>query len=220
MASEQSFDAGDLKSRILRPDAEGFRVAAQAIKDGKIVIVPTYTIYVLVCDAFNAEPLAKLRALRKSPADKPITIVMDKTRVPEFAEVDERQRKIMDIFLPSPVSLYVQKRDSRLDAALTYSDAIVVWYQDCEVGTLYKEHGDLLGISSSNFKGLPDATTLEEAIAYFGDEVDYYMDGGPARGIKPSAHIDIREKPVKLMREAPHYPLSKIRETLAQYGLE
>jgi L-threonylcarbamoyladenylate synthase len=207
--------------QILKPGKQEFELAGQAIRNGKIVVVPTLTIYVLVCDAFNAQALEKLRAIRNSPADKPITIVMGKSRISEFAEIDERQQRIIDIFLPSPVSLYVQKKkNTPLDAAAANSDAIVIYFQDSEIRTLYDHSHTILGISSSNLKGLPDATTLEEAISYFGDNVDFYFDGGPARGNKPSPHIDIRMQPAESRREAPHFPFSKIQEILAQHGLD
>lgn len=207
------------KYQIFQPGPREFELAGQAIRDGKIVVVPTLTIYVLACDAFNARALAKLRAIRNSPADKPITIVMDKSKIPEFAQIDERQQRIIDIFNPSPVSLYVQKKNNALDAALAGSDAIVVYFQDSEIRTLYDCSRTILGISSSNLKGLPDAQTLDEAISYFGDHVDIYFDGGPARGAKPSPHIDIRTEPVEPRREAPHFPFSKIQEILARHGL-
>jgi L-threonylcarbamoyladenylate synthase len=206
--------------QVLKPGPREFEMAGQAIRDGKIVCVPTLTIYVLVCDAFNARALGKLRAMRNSPADKPITIVMDKSRIAEFAEIDERQQRIIDIFSPSPVSFYVQKKpNTPLDAATAGSGAIVVYFQDSEIRTLYDYSRTILGISSSNLKGLPDATTLEEAVNYFGDNADIYFDGGPARGNKPSPHIDIRTEPVEPRREAPHFPFSKIQEILAQHGL-
>ena len=111
--------------QILKPGKQEFELAGHAIRNGKIVVVPTLTIYVLVCDAFNAQALEKLRAIRNSPADKPITIVMDKSRISEFAEIDERQQRIIDVFLPSPVSLYVQKKkNTPLDAAAANSDAV------------------------------------------------------------------------------------------------
>jgi tRNA A37 threonylcarbamoyladenosine synthetase subunit TsaC/SUA5/YrdC len=98
---------------ILSATPEAYQKAPQAIRDGKIVVMPTLTIYVLVCDAFNETALKKLRAVRNSPADKPITIVMDKLKIPEYAIVDERQKEIIDIFSPSPVSMYVQKKKKR-----------------------------------------------------------------------------------------------------------
>ena len=209
-----------LSPPILHPSPESFDRAADIIAQGGIVVVPTKSIYVLVCDAFQPAALARLRAVRHSPPDKPLTIVMDKTRVPEFAVLDERQRRIVDLFLPSPVSLWVSKKDHRLDAAVCTSPVIVVYYQDSEVGQLYQRYGNLLAISSSNHRHHPDAATIQEAVAYFGPSVDLYLDGGPPRGTKPSAHLDIRYCPAILRREAPHFPLQRIRDILTAHGLE
>jgi len=76
----------------MKTSPEAYEKAAQAIRDGKIVVMPTLTIYVLVCDAFNPAALERLRAIRHSPADKSITIVMDKSKIPKYAVIDERQR--------------------------------------------------------------------------------------------------------------------------------
>ncbi|AFA50091.1 L-threonylcarbamoyladenylate synthase [Acetobacterium woodii] len=206
--------------QILTAGQDAYEKAAQAIRDGKIVVMPTLTIYVLVCDAFNAAALKRLREIRHSPADKPITIVMDKSKIPEYAVLNERQTKIIDIFSPSPVSLYVQKKDKTpLDAATAASDAIVVYFQDSPIRDLYECFGSILAISSSNTKALLAAKTIEESIAYFGETVDLYIDGGPAQGDNASPHIDIRTNPVESRRAANHFPFEKIKAILAENGL-
>lgn len=206
---------------VMKADREGLEKAAEIVRAGGIVVIPTLTIYVLVCDAMNGPALVKLRRIRHSPEDKPITIVMDKTRIGEFAELDERQRRIIDLFSPSPVSLYVRKKPvTALDPATAGSDAIVVYFQDSPVRELYERSGLILAITSSNLKGLPDAMSVEEAQGYFGEEVDLYLDGGPAAGSFPSPHIDLRTVPVESRREAEHFPFSRIREILAEHGLE
>lgn len=164
--------------QIMKASPEAYEKAAQAIQAGKIVVMPTLTIYVLVCDAFNASALRRLREIRHSPADKPITIVMDKSKIPEYAVIDKRQQQIIDIFSPSPVSMYVQKKaKTPLDAATASSDAIVVYFQDSPIRDLYECCGTILAISSSNTKALLAAKTIAESIAYFGKDVDLYIDG-------------------------------------------
>jgi len=207
--------------QIIKTSPEAYEKAAQAIRDGKIVVMPTLTIYVLVCDAFNPAALERLRAIRHSPADKPITIVMDKSKIPEYAVIDERQRQIIDIFSPSPVSMYVQKKEiTPLDTATASSNAIVVYFQDSPIRDLYECSDTILAISSSNTKALPAAKTIEESIAYFGQTVDLYVDGGPAKGDNASPHIDIRTDPVESRREANHFPFVEIKAILAEHGLK
>jgi len=207
--------------QIMKASPEAYEKAAQAIQAGKIVVMPTLTIYVLVCDAFNASALRRLREIRHSPADKPITIVMDKSKIPEYAVIDKRQQQIIDIFSPSPVSMYVQKKaKTPLDAATASSDAIVVYFQDSPIRDLYECCGTILAISSSNTKALLAAKTIAESIAYFGKDVDLYIDGGPAKGDNASPHIDIRACPVESRREATHFPFEKIKSILKEHGLE
>lgn len=207
--------------QIIKASPKAYQKAAQAIRDGKVIVMPTLTIYVLVCDAFNASALKRLREIRHSPADKPITIVMDKLKIPEYAVIDERQQQIIDIFSPSPVSMYVQKKaQTPLDAATASSDAIVVYFQDSPIRDLYECCDRILAISSSNTKALLAAKSIEESIAYFGENVDLYIDGGPAKGDNASPHIDIRTKPVESRREANHFPFEKIRAILTEHGLE
>ncbi|MDP2842362.1 MAG: L-threonylcarbamoyladenylate synthase [Acetobacterium sp.] len=207
--------------QIIKASPKAYQKAAQAIRDGKVIVMPTLTIYVLVCDAFNASALKRLREIRHSPADKPITIVMDKSKIPEYAVIDERQQQIIDIFSPSPVSMYVQKKaQTPLDAATASSDAIVVYFQDSPIRDLYECCDRILAISSSNTKALLAAKSIEESIAYFGENVDLYIDGGPAKGDNASPHIDIRTKPVESRREANHFPFEKIRAILTEHGLE
>lgn len=209
------------KYQLMKASQEAYEQAAQAIHEGKIIVMPTLTIYVLVCDAFNDSALKNLRAIRHSPQDKPITIVMDKTKIPEYAVLDERQQRIIDIFSPSPVSMYVQKKEhSPLDIATAGSDAIVVYFQDSPIRDLYECSNLILAISSSNTKALPAATTIEESIAYFGDNVAIYIDDGPAQGDNASPHIDIRKDPVESRREASHFPFSKVKQILAEHDLE
>lgn len=54
--------------QIIKTSPEAYEKAAQAIRDGKIVVVPTLTIYVLVCDAFNPAALERLRAYPSQPS--------------------------------------------------------------------------------------------------------------------------------------------------------
>lgn len=204
--------------QLLSANSDSLKIAGDAIRDGKLVVLPTYTIYVLACSAFAPEPLAKIRAIRHSPADKPLTVVIPKDKIQQYARLDAREKKIIDVLLPAPACLYVTKKDHRLDLAVTYSDFLCVFWQDNEVAQLYQNSQTVLAITSANTKGLIPAKSISEAIDYFGDVVDLYLDGGPIRGSSASAHLDIRKDPVELKRAASHFPIEKIREILSGIG--
>lgn len=206
--------------QVLKPTEESFEIAGKALRDGRLVVAPTYTVYAIVCDAFNEQALGALRRAQGSPADKPITVVMDGETIARYASITEREQRIIDVLLPAPVCVFVNKRESRLDLATTYSDAVSVFWQDSEIEKLYNHSGTVLALTSANRNGLPVATIVQEAIDYFGDAVDVYIDGGGSRGNYPNAQIDIRTRPVKFVREAPHFSADKIKSILAEHGLE
>jgi tRNA threonylcarbamoyl adenosine modification protein (Sua5/YciO/YrdC/YwlC family) len=54
--------------------------------------------------------------------------------------------------------------------------------------------------SSANLSGRPPAETAEEVVAYFGNQLDLVLDGGPRRGGMPSTLVDLSGPKPKLLR--------------------
>jgi L-threonylcarbamoyladenylate synthase len=205
---------------ILPVNKETFKIAGQAIRDGKIICLPTATIYILACSVFCKDAIAKIRAMRNSPEDKPLTVVMSKSQIKKYALLTSREQKIIEVLLPSPVCVYVNKKNNKLDLAVTYSDFLCVYWQESEVADLFYKAKTILAITSANMMGLAPAQTVKEAVNYFGDKVDLYIDGGKPRGKSASAHIDIRKEPVELRRAAAHFPFEKVQSILKEHGLK
>lgn len=206
--------------RLLPSTIGNLKIAAQLIHQGRLVVVPTSTIYVIACDAFNKQSLNAIRRICKSPYDKPLTTALTKEKIPQYAVLTPREKKIVDLLLPSPASLYLNKKDDSLDHAVTFSDAICAFCQESEITTLCELADTVIGITSANPNGMRDADTIFKAIEYFGNEVSLYLDGGSSRGNYPSAHIDIRTEPIQLVREAPHYPFKQVQQILHRNKLQ
>ncbi|MBT9310862.1 L-threonylcarbamoyladenylate synthase [Leptothoe kymatousa] len=195
--------------------------AAKIIQQGGLVIVPTHSIYVLACSAFSVQATARLRRAKQSPATKPLTIVVDKDAIASYAHVDQRQSQIIDCIVPHmPVSMWLKKKTHGLDAAIAHSDAVVMYFQETEIGQLYKQCGCPLAISSANMAGGTPVDTVNDAKALFGNDVDYYVGGGDQRSGEPTAHIDIRETPIRLKRAATANPFSVVQAVLSAHHLD
>lgn len=206
--------------KVLKPCKESYRMAGEAIKHGKVIIVPTDAVYAVVCDAFNADAVRKLRELRQSPADKPLSLIIDKKEIDKYCVVkNDLYNRVIDALVPGKVSFLMEKRGKEFEEAVPKSDAICVFWQDNETRGVYEESGTVLAISSANKAGQPEATTLEQALGYFGDEVELYIDSGEERGNKGTTQLDIREDKIKVMRESVMYPLEKINEALKDKGI-
>ncbi|MFZ5989300.1 MAG: L-threonylcarbamoyladenylate synthase [Bacillota bacterium] len=206
--------------KILKPCEETYKLAGEAIKNGKVIVVPTDAVYAVVCDALNEEAVKRLREIRQSPNDKPLSVIIDKKDIEKYCEVkNDDFRRIIDILLPGKVSFLMKKTGSEFQYAAPGSDAVCVFWQDNETRGVYEKSRTILAISSANKAGQPEATTLKEAVSYFGDEVDIFIDSGEERGNKGTTQLDIREDNIKVMRESEMFPLNRINSLLKENGI-
>jgi tRNA A37 threonylcarbamoyladenosine synthetase subunit TsaC/SUA5/YrdC len=65
----------------------------------------------------------------------------------------------------------------------------------------FLEQTGALMTTSANQPGEPVAETLVEAQAYFGDNVDFYVDGGPLRGRPPSTIVRVVDDAIEIIRQ-------------------
>lgn len=207
--------------KVLKPCEESYKIAGEAIRQGKVIVVPTDAVYAVVCDAFNKEAVDRLREIRQSPSDKPLSLIIDKDEIEKFCVIkDESYKKIIDLLLPGKVSFLMKKKGEVFGHAAPNCDAICVFWQNNESKGVYEKSGTVLAISSANKAGFPEATTLEQAVGYFGNEVELYIDSGEERGSKGTTQLDIRENGIKVMRESPMCPLERINEVFKENGVE
>lgn len=203
--------------KILKPCEDTYKIAGEAIKQGKVVVVPTDAVYSVVCDAFNKEAVARLREIRQSPADKPLSLIIDKAEIEKYGVIhNERFKQMLEVLLPGKVSFLVQKKGDIFNEAVPNSDAVCVFWQDNETKGVYEQSGTVLAISSANKAGKPEATTLDQAIEYFSEEVELFIDSGEERGNKGTTQLDIRTNDIKVMRESPMFTLNDINIVLKE----
>lgn len=207
--------------KVLKPSEETFKLAGEAIKQGKVIVVPTDAVYAVVCDAFNEDAVARLRTIRQSPAQKPLSIIMDKDVIEEYAILEDNTHKmIIDELLPGKVSFLLKKKGKVFEEAIPNNDSMCVFWQNNETKEVYKNSGTILAISSANKASCPEAITVEEAIAYFGGEVELYIDSGEERGNKGTTQLDLRESEIKVMRESGIFPIQRIVSILEENNID
>jgi L-threonylcarbamoyladenylate synthase len=205
--------------KVLEANPENIKLAAVIIREGGLVVCPTNSVYGILCDANKKEALDKIRKIRNSPADKPLTIVVAKQDIKKYAFVNEREEKIIASLLPSPVSIFLQKKKDCFPDAIPHEDTICIFWQNSEVLQLYNYAQCPLAITSANKKGQPDPIHIDETVRNFGTEVDIYLKVEGYRGNKPNLQLDIRNNGLKVIRDAPHFTFDLITRILKENGL-
>lgn len=80
--------------------------AVDFLRQGKIIVYPTDTIYGLGCDALNEEAVGKIYAIKKRESGKPVSVIVDDVdSINKIAFVDRKNKAVAEKLLPGPYTL-------------------------------------------------------------------------------------------------------------------
>lgn len=169
------------------------------LAEGKVGILPTDTLYGVVCSARLPDAVKRLYAI-KHRAQKPGTIIA--ANVEQLVElgIPHRYLKPVEQYWPNPISVVVPVGWRLPELHLGKMSLAVRVPKEPIIHELLLRTGPLL-TSSANQPGQPPATTIDEAKEYFGDEVDFYVDGGDMLDHKPSTIIRVVDDTVEVLRQ-------------------
>lgn len=167
---------------------------------GKLGVLPTDTLYGLVCKASDLSAVTRLYKLKKCDK-KPGTIIA--ASIDQLVDLGFKRRYLNAVkdYWPGSVSVIIPTDNSNLsylDLGKGTLAVRVVAENDLE--NLLQKTGPLL-TSSANLPTHVPARNVMEAQAYFGDEVDFYADGGDYSKRQPSTIIRIIDDNVKVLRD-------------------
>ncbi len=168
------------------------------LMNGGVGVLPSDTVYGLVCRAADEKAVKRLYRL-KSRERKPGTVIA--ANVEQLIELDVPARYLKPVayFWPNPISIELPYSAHEFLNQGTGKMAFRV-VKDQTVRGLLEKTGPLL-TSSANQPGEPPATNLAEAKAYFGDDVDFYVEGGDLSDRPASTIIKIVDDEVVVLRE-------------------
>ena len=176
--------------------------AAPVLAGGGIVVYPTETLYALGADAYHATALQRLVELKVREPGKPIAVLIGDTDMLRelVAEIPPAAEMLIRRFWPGPLTLVLRAR-ACLSPLLTGGDGIGVRLSSHPVATgLVRALGHPVTAPSANPAGRRPPMRVDEARAYFGAQVDCYINGGSLPGEPASTVIDVREG-LKIIRE-------------------
>ncbi|MEX2144890.1 MAG: L-threonylcarbamoyladenylate synthase [Candidatus Spechtbacterales bacterium] len=178
--------------------------ASNALKQGRVIIFPTDTLYGLGADALRKDAIERLFYLKKRPANKPVPIFVKGIKMAkELAFIDSRQDSILNKFWPGPFTLVLFKKNKislRLSAN-TQKVGLRVPDSDFCRALLNEFRGPVTG-SSANVSGMQPTGNISEILAQFKEHSvlpDLVVDAGDISAAEPSTVLDItRDEPLVL----------------------
>ena len=187
--------------------------AVQALAEGKLVALPTETVYGLAASALSESAVQRLLAVKGRSADNPFALGIKSAEealdyVPDMSPLGQRLGRRC---WPGPVTLVVQDRhpDSLLSqlpatvrAAIMPGDTVGlrVPAHQTTLDVLRMLPGPIV-LSSANRKGMPDTVTAQEVVQALGDDVHLVLDDGRSRFGQPSSVVHVSATGLKILRQ-------------------
>ena len=196
----QVFDCRDPEKR-----QPAITAAAAALKSGRLVVMPTDTVYGLAADAFDNQAVASLLAAKGRGRDMPVGVLVGSWHTIEglVYYVPDQARELIRAFWPGALSLVVQQAPSlQWDLGDARGTVMLRMPLHPVALELLRETGPL-AVSSANASGQPPATTAPLAQVQLGPLVDVYLDGGPSPEQAASTIVDLTGPAPRMLREGP-----------------
>ncbi len=180
----------DATSPDSRPSA--IESAAAAVRAGRLVVLPTDTVYGIGCDAFDAEAVQRLLEAKGRGRDMPPPVLVGDLRTLDGLAVDVPPyvRDLVEAFWPGPLTVIVQAQPSlHWDLGDTEGTVALRMPDDDTALALLREVGPM-AVTSANLTGSSPAHSVLEAATALGASVEVYIDGGRREDQAPSTILD------------------------------
>lgn len=164
-------------------DAELER-AAQRLRDGGVVAIPTETVYGLAANALDPAAVARVFSIKQRPSFDPLIVhVASSAKARELArEWPEVAARLAGAFWPGPLTLVLKKREIIPDLVTAGLASFAVRVPDHPLALALLGKLDFpLAAPSANPFGKVSPTTARHVRDSLGDAVDLVLDGGPCR---------------------------------------
>jgi len=194
------FDCSDAGQR-----AEGIASAVSALKGGRLVVMPTDTVYGIGADAFDSGAVTALLAAKGRGRDMPVPVLVGSWHTIDglVYAVPHSARELIHAFWPGALSLVVRQAPSlQWDLGDAQGTVMLRMPLHPVAIELLREVGPM-AVSSANISGQPAAVTVDDAQGQLADLVEVYLDGGPAEKQAASTIVDLTSDRPRVLRQGP-----------------
>ncbi len=187
---------------------EDLAKAAELLRSGEIVALPTETVYGLACLALDANAVAKVFAEKNRPSNDPLIVhVNDLSEAREVALLDERAVSLAEAFWPGPLTFVLPKTDRVPDVVTSGLPTVAVRSPAHPVfQEILRLVGAPLAAPSANPFGKVSPTRAGHIMESFGPDHPPVVDGGPTEVGIESTVLDLSCSTTRILRPGPVSP--------------
>ncbi len=179
------------------------RQAADLLRAGEVVGIPTETVYGLAANALNADAVNRIFSVKGRPAGNPIIVHVSGLEMARHcaSEWPELASKLAAAFWPGPLTMVLPRSRVIGDVITAGGSTVGIrWPRHPFVQALIVECGFPLAAPSANRSGEVSPTTAEHVLKSLGDRISLVVDGGPAQVGIESTVVDLTVSRPRLLR--------------------
>lgn len=178
---------------------------ASSLRDGKLVVFPTDTVYGIGTNAYDATSCERIYIVKGRPKYKPlIVLISDISMLKDIvSNISPLEQKLIDTFWPGPLTIKFKKKDNTLPDIVSAGDEYVrVRLMNKGVAyELIKASNVPVVAPSANLSGSLTGTKIENIINELGEKVDYILDYGDIESDEVSTIVEVENNEIICIRE-------------------
>ena len=184
-------------------DAQTPVIAANIIKNGGLVAIPTETVYGLGANGLDEAAVAKIFKAKGRPQDNPLILhVADAEQIENFCHsIPDSAYRLAEKFWPGPLTMVLPAKDSVPLSTRAGLPTVAVRCPDCAVTReIIRLSGVPVAAPSANISGKPSTTTAQHVRHDHDGKIELIVDGGACKVGVESTIVDLTEDRPRLLR--------------------
>ena len=165
-------------------DKNLLKEASNYIKEGKLVLFPTETVYGIGADGLNEIAVRNIFVAKNRAADNPLILhVSSMDMIKRIVEdINPLERTLINSFFPGPLTLILKRKNIVPNIVTANLDTVGVRMPENQIARDLIELSDTpIAAPSANISGRPSGTNIEDIFEELKDKVDYIIDGGDTK---------------------------------------
>lgn len=178
--------------------------AAETLRDGGLVAVPTETVYGLAGNGLDPDAVERIYEVKGRPAVKPLSLMVhDAGAMAQYcSQVPEAAYALAERFWPGPLTIVLRAKDCVPEIVRAGGATVGLRCPDHPATLELLRQAQLpLAAPSANPSGAPSPKTADAVLRYFDGKIDAVIDGGACGIGRESTIVDLSETPYRILRQ-------------------
>lgn len=191
-----------MKTQVLPVNAQSIALAADLLRRGELVALPTETVYGIAADARNPEAVKKIFEAKGRPQDNPLIVHICGMQMLHglVSSVPPRSEKLAAAFWPGPLTMVLPRGPEVADVTCAGLDTVGIRMPSHPVvQAVIQASGVAFAAPSANLSGKPSPTNAADTFADMDGRLPLILDGGESKvGVESTVVSVVGEHPVLL----------------------